>query len=78
MIKTEIVKNISEEKSIYPCLKRSTRNDIIVLFSEKNTGTIVHIGPNEKVFSTVGIHETTWGEEVFFIPFNGEVALRNG
>ena len=59
---------------IYPCLKTDRRNNLVVLFTSKNTGTVVHVGGSPQL---LGTRLTYWEEKEFFKPFNGEVKISN-
>jgi len=70
-IKVTINKREEPENPKYPCLKVS--GDIVVLFTERYTGTVV-VGWS--CFSTIGKYSDTWIEKNFK-PLQGSVTLEN-
>ena len=56
---------------VYPCLK--VNNGLVVLFSEKETGTVVK---SDGLYH-IGYYQTDWAEENFTL-YNGTLELSNG
>ena len=61
-------------QSKYPCLKQwpDTFVSHVVIFTEKNTGTIVY----ESNGKDLGFYSTEWTEE-HYTPFTGSITLSN-
>jgi len=50
----------------YPCIKKSTMSDIVVLFTKKETGTVLR----GNGFFDIGFVSDTWNESIFTIEYN--------
>jgi hypothetical protein len=80
-MKSIINESKEEPKSLYPCLKIAP-NNLIVLFTGKTTGTIIHeADENSLTLSAckrliVGYHSDIWSSTDFEI-FNGSITLSN-
>ena len=77
-----ILQGPKEEKtqeSEYPCLKISTSTGRVVLFTSKDTGTLVHEPPHSRPGGTmygVGNYDTDWTVDDFE-PLKGKIILSN-
>ena len=58
----------------YPKLMIGVTNDCIVLFTSKNTGTVLHCG--SKGTLTLGQHIQNWGSDQF-VDYAGPITLEN-
>lgn len=64
---------MAHDKNKYPCLlesKSSDGDDVIVLFTSFNIGTVVKAGCGYNL----GRHLSSWSMELFF-PYNGTVTI---
>ena len=79
-MKSRISKGTIEKNITYPSLKVHTNKEnesIIVLFTERNTGTIVYSErPDQLVGEYGGRDACCWIEEDFYA-FNGTIELSN-
>ena len=77
MISTIVTKEKQPKKPEYPCLKQSINSKKIVLFKEARKGTVVF---NAKQITSdcasVGAFAPDWIMDNF-IPFKGELLLKN-
>lgn len=73
-----VIKHKKQEKakSKYPCLKISTYNGIIILFTAPQTGMKMNYLCTSNAQSRVGEYSATWDEDNFVL-FDGEVTLSN-
>ena len=60
----------------YPCLKRSTVTGVIVLFSDAETGTVIHSAAVKGSSYAIGDFGDGW-DETCFLPFLGSVTLKD-
>jgi hypothetical protein len=61
----------------YPCLKKSRHGGRIVLFTDQNTGFVVHAGEVDAKQFPIGYFARNWSEEVAYILCSDSVTLSN-
>lgn len=71
-MQSKIVEKEVEKNVEYPCLMKSTEEDIVVLFTEKDKGTLLC----KTAIYNAGEYSTDWDMEQFH-PFNGSITLSN-
>ena len=67
------VKAAAERVHKYPKLMKSTVSDLVVLFNEYGSGTVVVAD----AFSSLGAHEDTYWDMDVFEDFHGSITLSN-
>ena len=72
-MKVEVKNKVSFSEIKYPCLMISTDLYCIVLFNECECGTCIY---NGKTNNEIGKYYEKWDMDSF-VPFNGEVILKN-
>ncbi len=72
-MKSEIKESEQSNKSVYPMLMISTYNGTVVLFKSKSVGTVVYSKSDAEPLG----HSSADFFMSNFIPFTGEVTLRN-
>ena len=65
---------LNEKKDTYPCIKRSKKTNLVVLFNGAESGTV--IVADEHGEYTVGYFSEGWNDYTF-APTNGKVVLCN-
>lgn len=65
----------SKSKPDYPCLMTSALLDLVVLFTEPKTGTVVWVGEDEEKVYPVG-HVGTFSMDDF-TEYTGDIILSN-
>lgn len=74
-MKTEVKTNQVKPRDEYPALKKSTRNDAVILFLRPKTGTIIHATSNSY---RLGHFSESWDEPAFeTLPRGSQVILEN-
>ncbi len=73
MKSTLVPRQPEDKRSEYPCLKILRRLSQVVLFTEPNTGMVIH---TLSVLNETGSYSDDWPEEMFNL-YNGEVVLSN-
>ena len=79
-MESNIIKDKDQQENVvYPYLgvynNKDDRGDLVILFTEKNTGICIHGG--EKYGYSIGYTSREWEERHNFRPFKGTVELRN-
>ena len=71
-MKVEVKNNVSEIK--FPCLMISDDKKFIVLFSNMNCGTCIY--SIDSITNKIGSYSERWVMSLF-VPFDGEITLKN-
>ena len=72
-MKSEIVISTTPKPTNYPCLKKADDTGCIILFTCKNTGTVIHVGEG---VHQLGQHSSIWLENEF-TPYPNYVSISN-
>lgn len=73
MLEVQVEHKPNPPKPHYPCMMKSKRSPLVVLFSRGNCGTVVVA---DEGGSPIGAHFVTW-DMATFEHFDGAITLRN-
>lgn len=77
MIEVIVDNSFKEKERVYPWIGESRVNKgLIVLFTDKNSGTILGVDYQDYFVNDIGCYKEVWDESVF-TPITYDITLRN-